>query len=315
MVAVRRRETHIRAEQHSEDEWFGADAELLRDQALAASGLLNREIGGRGVFPPQPPGVTSLSYGSMRWKEETGPQRWRRDGQPEGPARILPPPRWLLNDSAALERLALSGAGLAILPTLDGERLAAEGEITVFDQIRLEGASTSQVAAGAGVASFHAETGGDFRWFPLGQATTAADGAFELTTTARSGTELTITFAASRTQARHGYIARIQAEAGVTSAATLRADVYRVRFDLPEDTENAGPLLLQRVDDRQWLPMSHSTAGLRLRLGAQLHIELGPGKYELLDPLSPSRAQAFSVPDADVVVVSSALATAAGDRR
>ena len=232
-----------------------------------------------------------------------------RDALPGAEERYQPPVRAALPQPARLPPVA----------GLRDELRPPPGLRAITDQqpvqIRLEGASTSQVAAGAGVASFHAETGGDFRWFPLGQATTAADGAFELTTTARSGTELTITFAASRTQARHGYIARIQAEAGVTSAATLRADVYRVRFDLPEDTENAGPLLLQRVDDRQWLPMSHSTAGLRLRLGAQLHIELGPGKYELLDPLSPSRAQAFSVPDADVVVVSSAPATAAGDRR
>lgn len=232
-----------------------------------------------------------------------------RDALPGAEARYQPPTRAALPQPARLPPV----------PGLRDELRPPPGLRAIADQqsvqIRLEGTSDAQVAAGAGVASFHAETGGDFRWFPLAQTTTAADGAFELATAARSGTALTITFAASRAQARHGYIARVQAEAGATNAATLRADVYRVRFDLPEGTEKAGPLLLQRVDDRQWLPMSHSTAGLRLRKGAQLHLELGPGDYELLDPLSPGRAQAFSVPDAEVVVVSAALTPAAGDRR
>jgi hypothetical protein len=55
-------------------------AELIRDEALAASGLLNTEIGGRSIKPPQPPGVTELTYGknNAKWQESTGPQRYRR---------------------------------------------------------------------------------------------------------------------------------------------------------------------------------------------------------------------------------------------
>jgi hypothetical protein len=54
-------------------------AELIRDQALAASGLLNPEIGGRSVRPPQPKGVAELTYGSSgRWRESTGTDRYRR---------------------------------------------------------------------------------------------------------------------------------------------------------------------------------------------------------------------------------------------
>ena len=49
-------------------------AELIRDQALAASGLLNPEIGGRSVRPPQPKGVAELGYAnSVKWRESTGP--------------------------------------------------------------------------------------------------------------------------------------------------------------------------------------------------------------------------------------------------
>jgi mono/diheme cytochrome c family protein len=53
-------------------------AEGIRDVALSASGLLNPASGGPSVFPPQPDGVTSLSYGPLAWKTETGPNRYRR---------------------------------------------------------------------------------------------------------------------------------------------------------------------------------------------------------------------------------------------
>jgi hypothetical protein len=55
------------------------EAEVLRDQALAASGLLARTVGGPSVRPPQPPGISELSYaGSVKWVESTGPDRYRR---------------------------------------------------------------------------------------------------------------------------------------------------------------------------------------------------------------------------------------------
>ena len=54
-------------------------AELIRDQALAASGLLNTAVGGKSVRPPQPAGVAELSYNkSGKWPESTGPDRYRR---------------------------------------------------------------------------------------------------------------------------------------------------------------------------------------------------------------------------------------------
>ena len=53
-------------------------AELIRDNALAVSGLLNPEIGGKSVFPPQPGGISELSYSKKDWDEDTGPDRYRR---------------------------------------------------------------------------------------------------------------------------------------------------------------------------------------------------------------------------------------------
>lgn len=55
------------------------EAEIVRDLALAASGLLHRAIGGPSVRPPQPEGISDLTYAnSARWVESTGPDRYRR---------------------------------------------------------------------------------------------------------------------------------------------------------------------------------------------------------------------------------------------
>jgi hypothetical protein len=54
-------------------------AELIRDSALAASGLLNPAIGGPSVRPPQPAGIAELGYGSgNKWRESKGMDRYRR---------------------------------------------------------------------------------------------------------------------------------------------------------------------------------------------------------------------------------------------
>ena len=54
-------------------------AELVRDEALAAAGLLDLRIGGPSIKPPQPKGVAELSYAnSVKWVESTGPDRYRR---------------------------------------------------------------------------------------------------------------------------------------------------------------------------------------------------------------------------------------------
>jgi len=54
-------------------------AEVIRDEALYAAGLLDLRIGGRSVRPAQPKGVAELSYaGSVKWEESTGADRYRR---------------------------------------------------------------------------------------------------------------------------------------------------------------------------------------------------------------------------------------------
>ncbi|MFM7316449.1 MAG: PSD1 and planctomycete cytochrome C domain-containing protein [bacterium] len=56
------------------------DAEMVRDIALSASGLLNPAIGGPSVFPPAPDFLflPPVSYGPKVWREEKGENRYRR---------------------------------------------------------------------------------------------------------------------------------------------------------------------------------------------------------------------------------------------
>jgi len=57
---------------------FRLEAETIRDQALAASGLLSRKIGGPSVFPPQPDGIWDIPYSDDKWLVNEGENRYRR---------------------------------------------------------------------------------------------------------------------------------------------------------------------------------------------------------------------------------------------
>lgn len=53
-------------------------AEMVRDQALALSGLLSTNAFGPPVFPPQPEGVWSTVYSGEKWETSTNENRFRR---------------------------------------------------------------------------------------------------------------------------------------------------------------------------------------------------------------------------------------------
>jgi hypothetical protein len=58
---------------------FRVEAEIVRDLALAASGLMVPRIGGPSVRPPQPAGISELTYAdSASWPESQGADRYRR---------------------------------------------------------------------------------------------------------------------------------------------------------------------------------------------------------------------------------------------
>jgi hypothetical protein len=54
------------------------EAEVVRDVALSASGLLTRTVGGPSAFPPQPLGVYSFTQVPRTWTANVGPDRYRR---------------------------------------------------------------------------------------------------------------------------------------------------------------------------------------------------------------------------------------------
>lgn len=72
------------AERDPDNRWLARQnrlrlpAELIRDEALAASGLLYPKIGGESVRPPQPEGVGELMYSKKPWVADEGPERYRR---------------------------------------------------------------------------------------------------------------------------------------------------------------------------------------------------------------------------------------------
>jgi len=58
---------------------FRLDAELVRDNALAVSGLLVRRIGGESVFPYQPVGYWAyLNFPTRQWQQDQGDDPYRR---------------------------------------------------------------------------------------------------------------------------------------------------------------------------------------------------------------------------------------------
>ena len=78
------------------------DAEVLRDQALAAAGLLDRTVGGPSVFPPQPEGTWAMTYSGERWATDTDGDRWRR-GLYTYRRRTAPYPTFALFDAPSRE--------------------------------------------------------------------------------------------------------------------------------------------------------------------------------------------------------------------
>ncbi|MBI4584373.1 MAG: DUF1553 domain-containing protein [Planctomycetes bacterium] len=55
------------------------EAEMVRDQALALSGLLSRKLYGPSVYPPQPPGLWQAAFnGERTWPTSAGEDRYRR---------------------------------------------------------------------------------------------------------------------------------------------------------------------------------------------------------------------------------------------
>lgn len=74
-------------------------AEMLRDQALAASGLLVEKLGGPSVKPYQPPGVWEIAMGRPKYDQGHGDDLHRRSLYTFW-KRTVPPPAMVTFDAA-----------------------------------------------------------------------------------------------------------------------------------------------------------------------------------------------------------------------
>jgi len=54
------------------------EAEIVRDMAVSAAGLLSEKLGGPGIFLPQPDGIYDFTQSKKSWPTSTGPDRFRR---------------------------------------------------------------------------------------------------------------------------------------------------------------------------------------------------------------------------------------------
>lgn len=81
---------------------FRLEAEMLRDVALSASGLLNRRTGGPSVFPFQPDGIWDLPYNDDKWILSNGTDRYRR-GLYTFSRRTAPYPSFMNFDASSRE--------------------------------------------------------------------------------------------------------------------------------------------------------------------------------------------------------------------
>ncbi len=218
---------------------------------------------------------------------------------PPAPERLLPAPEFARTATGATHQEAVPRVAVPL---------------------RLRNATAVLRQAGAGVALYRADTGGDFTWVPLAGAV-AHDGVVELAPAVRSRGEFVVTVAAGPRFARHGYIARgsLRIAGGATppveiDAVEIDANAAEITFVLPPRQPRVGPFRLVRAGDPQWAAMQPVCAGMMIGGEGSPPLLLGFGTYELIDPLVPERRQAFVVAAPAKVEISAAMAVARADR-
>jgi hypothetical protein len=127
------------------------DAEMVRDQALALSGLLSRKLGGPSVYPRQPDGLWRAAFnGERTWATSTGEDRYRR-GLYTFWRRTVPYPSMATFDAPSRETCTVrripTNTPLQAFVTLNdpvfveasqalGRRLMSQSVKTVADRVR-----------------------------------------------------------------------------------------------------------------------------------------------------------------------------------
>lgn len=127
-------------------------AETIRDQALAISGLLNKEVGGPSVKPYQPSGI---------WEETTGGGGGSTASYVEGEGsdlyrkslytfwkRTVPPPSMMTFDAASRDLCTVkrqeTNTPLQALVLLNDPQLVEASRVLAYNTLKLEKKSTAQ---------------------------------------------------------------------------------------------------------------------------------------------------------------------------
>ena len=130
------------------------EAEMVRDQALALSGLLSRKIGGPSVFPPQPDGLWQAAFNGQRtWSTSQGEDRHRR-GLYTFWRRTVPYPSMAVFDAPSREICAIrrirTNTPLQSLVTLN-DPVYVEAAQALARRIVREGGANAQSRARYGL--------------------------------------------------------------------------------------------------------------------------------------------------------------------
>ena len=142
------------------------EAEVIRDIALAASGLLSRRVGGPSVFPPIPDGVMTLGFGApMKWETSTGEDRYRRAMYTFW-KRSVPYPSLLVFDApnadAACTRRIRSDTPLQALTTLN-DQVFMEAAQALALRVWKEGGADDRAKMILCLQALHRQEAGRFR--------------------------------------------------------------------------------------------------------------------------------------------------------
>ncbi|MCP4782686.1 MAG: DUF1553 domain-containing protein [Fuerstiella sp.] len=125
---------------------FRLEAEMIRDQALATAGLLNKTMYGPSVMPRQPDGIWQVVYSGDHWETSGGGNQYRR-GLYTFLRRTSPYPSMITLDATSREvctiRRVLTNTPLAALVTLN-DPVYVEAAQALSRKVMLDGGSSKE---------------------------------------------------------------------------------------------------------------------------------------------------------------------------
>ncbi len=129
---------------------FRADAEVIRDVALSAAGLLEQRLGGPSFYPPVPENLFALNFVKLDWKAAPAPERYRRSlylfrrrSMPDPVMGSFDAP----NGDLACVRRPRSNTPLAALTSLNEPVFYEAAQALALRTLREAGASEGERAA------------------------------------------------------------------------------------------------------------------------------------------------------------------------